>query len=64
MKNKLQQLRWDSNLSQQQLAIKSGVKRSIISNIENGHTTNPSIVTALKLAKALNVTIEDIFALD
>lgn len=63
MKNNLQQLRWDRNLSQQQLSIKSGVKRSIISNIENGYTANPSVLTVLKLAKALNVKVEDIFSL-
>ncbi len=52
MKNKLQELRWEKNWSQNQLVIRSGVSQSIISSIENNQLENPRVATALKLAKA------------
>lgn len=61
--NNLKILRWKKNLSQEQLSIKSGVKRSTISSIENGEVNNPGVYTAIKLAKALEVNVEDIFTL-
>lgn len=61
--NNLKILRWKKNLSQEQLSIKSGVKRSTISSIENGEVSNPGVYTAIKLAKALEVNVEDIFTL-
>lgn len=63
MKNKLQKLRWEKNWSQNQLVIRSGVSQSIISSIENDQLENPRVSTALKLAKALSVSVEDIFQL-
>lgn len=60
MKNNLQKIRWDKNLSQKQLSLKSGVPQSVISSVENGLTT-PSLTTALRLAKALEISVEDIF---
>lgn len=63
MKNKLQELRWKRNWSQNQLAIRSNVSQSVISSIENNQLDNPRIMTALKLAKALSVSVEDIFQL-
>ena len=61
MTNNPQQLRWIRSWSQEMLAIKSGVSRSLISKLENREITNPSIDTAYKLSKALNVDIWDIF---
>lgn len=63
MKNNLQELRWEKDWSQEQLARKSGVSRSLISAIENHTEMNPSVATALRLAHALNVNVEDIFTL-
>lgn len=63
MKNNLQKLRWAKDWSQEQLARRSGVSRSLISAIENHTESNPSISTALRLAHALNVNVEDIFML-
>ena len=62
MKNNLQKLRWEKNWSQLQLARESNVSRSVISDIENNNTV-PSVFTALKLARALHVNVEDIFTL-
>lgn len=63
MKNKLQKLRWEKNWSQNQLSIKSGVPQSAISIIENNMSENPGVFTALRLSRALSVTVEDIFML-
>lgn len=60
MKNNLQKIRWEKNLSQNILAQKSGVPQSVISSVENGLTI-PNLITALRLAKALGVAVEDIF---
>lgn len=47
-------------LSQDQLAEKAGVSRATISGAENG-TTIISIETAIKIADALNVTLDELF---
>ena len=62
MKNNLQEIRWEKNWSQKYLSMRSKVPQSVISEIENGNET-PSVLTALKLAKALSVKVEDIFTL-
>lgn len=62
MKNNLQKIRWEKNLSQKTLSQKSGVSQSVISSVENGLTT-PNLSTALRLAKALGVSVEEIFSL-
>lgn len=62
MKNNLQKIRWEKNLSQKTLSQKSGVSQSVISSVENGLTT-PNLTTALRLAKALGVSVEEIFSL-
>lgn len=63
MKNRLQEIRWEKNWSQNQLSIRSGVPQSVISIIENDMTENPGVFTALRLSRALSVTVEDIFIL-
>lgn len=63
MKNKLQELRWEKNWSQNQLSIRSGVPQPVISIIENNMSENPGVFTALRLSRALSVTVEDIFML-
>lgn len=63
MNNRLQELRWEKDWSQAKLSRLSGVPRTTISAIESGTTTNPSIETALLLAKALGIPVEDIFIL-
>ena len=60
MKNNLQKIRWAKNLSQNTLSQKSGVPQSVISSVENGLTI-PNLITALRLAKALGVAVEDMF---
>lgn len=63
MNNRLQELRWEKDWSQEKLSRQSGVPRTTISAIESGTTTNPSTETALLLSKALGIPVEDIFIL-
>lgn len=63
MKNRLQELRWEKDWSQEQLSRRSGVSRKTIEHIENGNIKSPSVYTALLLAKSLSVSVEDIFIL-
>lgn len=63
MKNNLQKIRWGKDWSQNQLARISNVPQSTIDAIENKNRI-PSVLIALRLARALSVSVEDIFALD
>lgn len=60
MENKLQQIRNQKGLSQEELADKAGVSRLVVTRIES-QTHEPSIRITRKLAKALGVKIGDIF---
>jgi putative transcriptional regulator len=51
------------DLTQAELADLAGVTRKSINAIETGHMV-PSIILALKLAHALEVKVEDLFALE
>lgn len=61
MKNKLQEIRWERNLSLRQLSAKSGVSRSVINGLENSEMSNPTVRTALRLANAFGVSVEELF---
>ena len=50
------------DLTQAQLADLSGITRKSINAIESGRMV-PSIVLALKLARTLGVTVEELFSL-
>ena len=60
--NNLEELRKSSGLTQQELSESAGVSRVSINAIENGVYV-PSTVLALKIAKTLNSTVEDVFQL-
>lgn len=60
MKNRLEQLRAQRNLRQEELAAALRVSRQTISSLENGRY-NPSIQLAFKLARYFGCTVEDIF---
>ena len=53
--NNLQQLRKEQGLSLDQLALKTGVSKAVLSQLENGKV-NPTINTIWKIATALHVT--------
>ena len=60
--NNLEDLRKSSGLTQQELSESAEVSRKSINAIENGIYV-PSTVLALKIAKTLNCTVEEIFRL-
>lgn len=51
------------NLTQADLAERAGVTRKSINAIEMGHMV-PSTILALKLARALGVSVETLFSLE
>ena len=63
MKNGIQDQRMQKRkkMSQCELAEKSGVSRTIISGLENGTITTTTTDTLLKIAKALDTKVADIF---
>ena len=60
--NNLEQLRKAAGLTQQELSKSADVSRKSINAIENGIYV-PSTVLALKIAKTLDCTVEDLFKL-
>lgn len=63
MSIRLKLLRKKLGVTLEALAEKSGMTKSYLSKVERGLNT-PSIAAALKLAKALNVNVEELFAED
>lgn len=57
---KIKQLREKKELSQEKLARLADVSNNTIVNIESGKQTNPTIETVSKIAKALDVAIEEL----
>lgn len=60
MKNKLEKIRKQHGISQEELARNLKVSRQTIGSLENGRY-NPSIILAFKIARYFNMQIEDIF---
>jgi putative transcriptional regulator len=61
LENRLREERARRKLTQAQLAALVGVSRKTINTVENGVFV-PSTVLALRLAKALETTVEALFA--
>ena len=60
MKNRIEEIRKDRGIRQEELAKALGVSRQTISSLENGRY-NPSILLAYKTAKYFDMTIEEVF---
>lgn len=60
MKNRLEEIRKERGIKQEELAAALEVSRQTIGSLENGRY-NPSIILAFKLARYFNMRIEDIF---
>lgn len=56
----IKQLREHERLTQSQLALIVGVSTGYISHLETGKRVNPSLPVMLRLAEALNVTVNDL----
>ena len=64
MNNNLAAIRKQNGLTQTALAKKAGVSRVIINQLETGARDVTTSKTMLKLARALGVTIADIFLIN
>lgn len=60
MKNRLEEIRNQRKINQEDLAKALEVSRQTISSLENGRY-NPSITLAFKIARYFNMSIEEIF---
>ena len=57
---RVKQLREEAGLSQEALALKAGIDRTYINSVENGKR-NISIMNINKIAKALNISLSNLF---
>lgn len=60
VKNRLEEIRKERGIKQEELAAALEVSRQTIGSLENGRY-NPSITLAFKLARFFDMSIEDIF---
>lgn len=60
MKNRLEELRKERGVRQEELAAALEVSRQTIGSLENGRY-NPSILLAFKIARYFDMSIEEIF---
>ena len=60
MKNKIEAIRKERGIRQEEFAKSMGVSRQTISSLENGRY-NPSIILAYKIAKYFEMPIEEVF---
>ncbi|WP_312648394.1 helix-turn-helix transcriptional regulator [Aminipila sp.] len=60
MKNRLEEIRKQKGIKQEELAVDLEVSRQTIGSLENGRY-NPSIVLAFKIARYFQMSIEEIF---
>lgn len=61
--NRIRALRFERGMTQEELAVRTGVSRQTIMSIENGNT-NPSVLLAFKIAKALETPIAEVFSME
>ena len=60
MKNRIEELRKQKQLTQQELGSRLGVSRQTIISLENGKY-NPSLQLAFNIAKEFGLSIEEVF---
>ena len=63
LKNAIRRLRFERNMTQEELALRTGVSRQTIMSIERGRT-NPSVLLAYKIAAALTTDITEVFVME
>ncbi len=60
MKNRIEEIRKERGIRQEELAKMLGVSRQTVSSLETGRY-NPSIALAFKVARCFEMSIEEIF---
>lgn len=63
LKNAIRRLRFEHSMTQEELALRTGVSRQTIMSIERGQT-NPSVLLAYKIAAAFTVPVTDVFQME
>lgn len=63
MKNRIEEIRKEKGIRQEDFAKEMGVSRQTISSLENGRY-NPSIMLAYKIAKYFGMVIEEVFVFE
>ncbi len=63
MKNRIEAIRKERGIRQEEFAKAMGVSRQTISSLENGRY-NPSILLAYKIARYFGMTIEEVFVFE
>lgn len=63
MKNRIEEIRKEKGIRQEEFAKSMGVSRQTISSLENGRY-NPSIILAYKIAQYFGMTIEEVFVFE
>ena len=63
MKNRIEEIRNERGIRQEELARQMGVSRQTISSLENGRY-NPSILLAYKITRFFGMTIEEVFVFE
>jgi len=60
VRNRLEEIRKQRSITQEELSTALEVSRQTIGSLENGRY-NPSIILAFKIARYFNISIEEIF---
>lgn len=63
MRNRIEEIRKERGIRQEEFAKSMGVSRQTISSLENGRY-NPSIILAYKIAKYFEMAIEEVFVFE
>ena len=63
MRNRLEEIRKQKNITQEELATALGVTRQTIGSLENGRY-NPSIILAIKIARHFSIPVEELFIIE
>ena len=63
MKNRIEEIRTERGIKQEDFARLMGVSRQTISSLENGRY-NPSILLAHKIAQYFGMAIEEVFVFE
>lgn len=63
LKNSIRRLRFERSMTQEELALRTGVSRQTIMSIERGQT-NPSVLLALKIASVFDVPLTSVFVME